>query len=124
MGLYWHARLEEGYSPLDDGGSTIHSGLLALDHYKLCDESLWPYDVVKFNKQPPLNAYVDSNKHSMVTYSKIAHDLVLVKHTLSQGYPIALGIVVFRSFMTATSFMSGEIVMPKDSDEAIAGHAI
>lgn len=124
LALYWHARLEEGHSSNEDSGSSMHAGLLALEKYKLCEEKLWSYNIEYFSKQPPLEVYVESNKHKTVVYSKVLQDLVILKYTLSLHYPIVFGIVAYKSLWSHKVFMSGVVPLPKDNEESIGGHAL
>jgi hypothetical protein len=124
LGLYWHARIEEGLPSNMDTGSTIHSGLLSVEKFKLFDESLWPYDVKKFSLEPPINTFVEASKYKVVEYSKVENNLLMLKHMLSQGYPIACGIVVYPSMMTHSVLVSGTVPMPSVREKTIGGHAI
>lgn len=124
LGLYWHARIEEGLPSTMDTGSTIHSGLLSVEKFKLFDESLWPYDVSKFAQEPPIHTFVEASKYKVVEYSKVENNELMIKHMISQGYPVACGIVVYPSMMSHAVLVSGLVPRPKGGEKTIGGHAI
>ena len=125
LGVYWHARLEAGFASNSDSGATIHAGLLAVEKYKLFDESSWPYDISKFAQEPPINTFVEASQYKEgIKYSKVQNNLLMLKHILSEGFPIACGIVVYESMMSHEVLINGKVPMPKSNESIAGGHAI
>lgn len=122
--LYWHARIEEGYPSTEDTGSSMHSGMIALEKYKLCDEKLWPYEQKKFNQQPPHEAFLDSDKYKQVSYMKVEQNVDVIKYTLSKGYPICFGIIAYSTLTNSTAMNTGKVELPRSNDSPKGGHAI
>src|SRR5450432_2372629 len=54
--LYYNERSQEG-TISQDAGAVIRDGFKASNIYGVVDESLWPYDISKFDQTPPQQAY-------------------------------------------------------------------
>jgi hypothetical protein len=124
LALYWHARIEEGLPSNVDTGSTIHSGILSVEKFKLFDESLWPYDVSKYAVEPPLLTALEAIRYNSVEYSKIQNNTLMLKHMISTGFPVACGIVVYHSMMSHGVLVTGTVPMPSGKETCLGGHAI
>ena len=123
---YYCGRAIEESSSLDDVGLEIRKAAGIISKYGVCLESVWPYDVTKFNQLPPLTAFKQSNFFRKYTYSFVNQDLNSLKTCLvSTNSPIIFGINVYSSFMTDKVTKTGIVPMPDTSSETLlGGHCI
>lgn len=125
--LYWNTRVNiENESPNEDTGVCIRDVCKSLQKYHACHENpTWPYDITKFNVAPPLIAYKDANLHMSVKYTAVPQNLLSIKTTISEGYPIIIGIQVYESFESEQSIKTGIIPYPNiNNEKCLGGHAV
>lgn len=114
------------YTPLDqDDGTTIRSACQAIANYGVCQESVYPY-TSSYTALPSLTAFSSSKKFRQFTYLFISQDLTSIKNSLrTYNAPIIFGIMVYSSFLTATSSKTGIIPLPnKSKDTFLGGHCL
>lgn len=125
-----------------DTGGWIRCTMGALVLCGLPDEKYWPYDVSKFDKEPPAFVYSVANNYHAMKYFK--HDLpdskqpatrntqqspslkqnilLSVKKYLDAGIPTMFGFWGFSSF--DKSDVKGGIPYPAENESAQWGHAV
>ena len=119
--VYYNARLAEGTTDYDDG-VFLRDAIKAVQKYGICKESLWPYDVDKFNVKPPTYCYDDAGSRTITEYWRIdnTQDMLGV---LNQRYPILVGVEIFKNFSYLTR--SNPLVeMPAKYENSRGGHAM
>jgi C1A family cysteine protease len=119
--VYYNARIEEG-TINEDAGAYLRSALKAVDHFGICAESVWPYDVNKFDVQPPVAAYEDAKKHRIKKYKRLS-GLDNILDSLSSHHPVVTGIMVYSGFENITG-ENPVLPMPSDTDQELGAHAI
>ena len=119
--LYYNMRLF--YDELEkDSGGYLRDGLKALKRYGICAESFWPYDISKFDVQPPPKSYVDATRRNINYYeTTITHAETM--QVLSLEKPVVIAAKIFRSFDYLNS-MNFVVPMPAESENSIGGHAL
>jgi C1A family cysteine protease len=121
MFIYYNARSIDGTVSYDAGAS-IRDSLIGLKKYGVCSDSLWPYDIEKFNIKPSDEAYSDALPRCIPEYFK----LITIGHmmdALNNGYPVVIGMTIFESFMHLDK--DNPIVKERDYyDAPIGGHAV
>jgi uncharacterized protein YvpB len=124
--IYWNARVNIEKSPADeDTGVAVRDACKAIQKYHACDETIWPYDISKFNVAPPLTAYKNANIYGKFVYSSVNQNLTSLKQTLVKGYPIVFGIQVYDSLENQEVISTGEVPIPDTSSEQLlGGHCI
>ena len=123
MFLYYNERKRDN-NLKDDAGSTVSCGIVSLTMDGIAPEADWPYVTKKFNVCPPSTAYKDALKHKAIVSSHIAQDLQSLKTCLANGLPIAIGIMVYKSFESQQVTRNGIVPMPAPSEECLGGHAV
>lgn len=108
----------------NDAGSTITEGILSLSKYGVCRESYHPYDITQFKTCPSAQAYKNALHHRAMKYEHVEQSQLNLKMCLSQGYPMALGIQVYDSFMSPEVNRTGIVPMPNGTDTVRGGHAV
>ena len=121
--LYYNERKRDN-NLKDDAGSTVSCGIVSLTMDGIAPEADWPYVTKKFNVCPPSTAYKDALKHKAIVSSHIAQDLQSLKTCLANGLPIAIGIMVYKSFESQQVTRNGIVPMPAPSEECLGGHAV
>jgi hypothetical protein len=121
--IYYNARVKKTGSDrhITDSGTTITSGIEALDEFGTCLESVWPYDVAAVNESPNDEAYQQAEYHKIADALKIDQNLNEMKTCLAQGYPFVFGIRLFESFNDAAK--KGVVPKPGPTDKSRGSHA-
>ena len=123
MFIYYQERVIEG-DVASDSGAMIRDGIKAVNSYGAPPESDWPYDIEKFQDEPPKVAYTDARFHKALEYARVPISLPYVKAVLAQGFPIVWGFTVYDSFMTDQVAATGVVPIPDMGDESVlGGHA-
>jgi C1A family cysteine protease len=106
----------------NDSGLYIRDGAKTLGSYGLCNESLWPYIISRYNLLPPLNVFKNSVVPSKYIYTFINQDLLSLKSCLvTNNVPIVFGFLVYNSFLSSAVAMTGIVPMPNLNTEILQG---
>lgn len=126
---YYNTRLLENTID-EDSGASIRDSIKAIAKFGAIPESKLPYDVTKFRKAPTKTLYKLGAKYKEINYvlvdqPRMSREAVLldIKRQLTLGYPLTFGTLVFNQISYVTS-SKGVIEFPKESEEAIGGHAM
>jgi len=92
----------------------LTSAIESLEELGTCLESVWPYDISKYNKRPTDEAYRQAKQHPITDALRIKINLHDMKSCLAQGFPFAFGLILFQSF-TPTN-RSGVVSKPSALD--------
>lgn len=122
--LYYNSRMLDK-TVNNDVGSTLTQGIIALQKYGVCSETVWPYNISKFRDKPPENAYIEGLHHQILEASRVQQTMTSMKGCLTSGFPFVVGILVYSSFERITVARTGYVTMPNVKTERIlGGHAI
>jgi C1A family cysteine protease len=121
--IYYNERKRQGTIE-KDSGSTIRTGIKTLNAVGVCPENLWPYDITKFTDEPPAECYESAKKHRAIAYHRVQQSLHQLKMALMEGFPVAFGFKVFKSFESDSVAKTGIVPMPKPDEEFLGGHAV
>lgn len=119
--VYYNSRYEEG-TINEDAGAYLRDALKAVDHFGICEERVWPYDINKFTAKPPPEAYQNAKKYRIGRYKRL-NNLDNILDSLSSRHPVVTGIMVYSGFESIT----GEnpiLPMPSDTEQELGAHAI
>ncbi len=106
-----------------DSGSPLRGGIKTLKNSGVCEETLWPYQISKFTRKPPLKCFTDAKKHRITSYHRI-NSLNQMLACLAEGYAFVFGFTVYESFESQEVLRTGIVHMPKKKEKAIGGHAV
>lgn len=108
-----------------DTGADLRSTLKALVRFGLPPEQYWPYDVARFDDDPPAFLYSFAEEFRSITYVRLdargasgAETLTRVKSFLAAGFPCAFGFSVFSSISAEP-----DIPFPTVYDSLLGGQA-
>lgn len=123
--IYYWAR-DIGGNASRDSGANICDVMEAIHYRGVCEESVWPYNIEKFATYPSGRAIGAALQRTKgFGYQSLKPDLTLMKTCLAQGFPIIVGLVVYRSFQTTDSFSTGIIPLPNRATEPkLGGHCV
>lgn len=119
--VYYNSRYVEG-TINEDAGAYLRDALKAVDHYGICEESAWPYDINKFTFRPPPEAYQNAKKYRIKRYKRLTN-LDNILDSLSSRHPVVTGIMVYSGFERITG-ENPVLPMPSDTDTELGAHAI
>uniref|UniRef100_A0A6C0HEP4 Peptidase C1A papain C-terminal domain-containing protein n=1 Tax=viral metagenome TaxID=1070528 RepID=A0A6C0HEP4_9ZZZZ len=133
--LYYNERLNQGDkvesngSITIDSGSTIINGVQCLQKYGLCSESLLPYTINNYIVKPSDTSYATALGYKCTKYSGVLPTLSTLQGFLMNGKPFVLGFLVYSSFESRSSILTGYVPMPyisskRKSDYLLGGHAV
>jgi len=118
--FYYQERALEG-SIDEDSGATMSDGMKVLGEQGCAVEATWPYDIAKFTVEPPAEATATAPAWKTHANTQLA-SLDDVKAAVNNGGPVAIGFVVYESFMNIGS--NGVMPNPKSSEGILGGHAV
>lgn len=121
--LYYEGRKAIGTIPVDSG-CMIRDVFKFMAKHGAGPESLWPYNPKKFRKQPPKKVYLAGEDHQAISYYAVHESTDGVYGALNDTCPVAVGIVLFPSFMSDETRKTGIVAMPGQNERPIGGHAV
>ena len=121
--IYYNERVIER-TVSTDSGAQIRDGIKSVAKQGVCPEPDWPYDISKFTVRPPQTDYKEALENRAVSYSRLTHNLNLLKGCVASGYPFVFGFTVYESFESQAVANSGVVPMPSPTEETLGGHAV
>jgi C1A family cysteine protease len=122
MFIYYNERLAMNET-MEDSGASLDIGIPATKQYGACPESLWDFDVAHITEKPTPEDYalglqctIDSFEH-ILTFDQI-------KHSLSLGFPVIVGITAYQSFESEQTAKTGLMTIPLPTEACLGGHAV
>lgn len=123
---YYATRLIEGTTSFDSGASirnTIKSGYT----YGCVSESIYPYNINNYTKNPAQSIWNTAATHKVTLYSSINDgDIATMKAMLSAPIPflISFGFDVYDYFLSSQMTKNGILGLPKSNESLQGGHAV
>lgn len=119
--VYYHSRLF--YNELEsDMGSYLRDGLKSIKNYGVCNEEIWPYQYINFNKQPTPKCYLDATKRKITNYNILFTNDEICE-VLASNRPVVLGTEIFYDFMYVTK-ENPRLPMPTEFTYSLNYHAV
>ncbi len=119
--VYFYERLMEDPSHnthnLADTGADVIDAERYVHSHGVCSEHLWPYDVARYNIEPPPQCAQDAARHTIKRYSQISYKSI--KNFLAAGVPVLAAIGVYESFENTPK--SGLVALPDTASERLLG---
>ena len=120
--VYYNARLIDKLPKMSDYGTYIKSAIKAVKKWGASPEIVWPYKQRKVNRKPSRKSFKVARRFNIIEYSRVGDKIVKMQECLAAGYPFAVGIPVYESFMNVGK--SGKASVPKLQEEMLGGHAM
>lgn len=112
-----------------DTGAYIRTTIQALVLFGVPPEEYWPYEIKKFDKEPPAFCYAFAQNYQAIQYARLDSPgikkdelLNLIKLNLSKEIPAIFGFSVYDSISQSDN--DGKIPFPSDNEEILGGHAV
>ncbi|HEX9317742.1 MAG TPA: C1 family peptidase, partial [Nitrososphaeraceae archaeon] len=112
-----------------DTGAFLRSAMGAITLFGVPPEEHWPYDIEKFDEEPPAFCYSFAKNFQAINYvrldpSGIQKDVLLksIKNNIAKGFPCMFGFTVYNSIQQGGT--TGKIPYPCDGEKVEGGHAI
>lgn len=112
-----------------DTGAFLRSTMGAMVLFGVPPEEYWPYDVERFEEDPPPFLYAFAQNYQAIKYVRLDPPgsdpktiLTRVKQDLAKGLPCMFGFTVYRSIDQASS--DGKIPFPCARERVDGGHAV
>lgn len=121
--IYYNERKANG-TINEDSGASIRDSVMEISNVGVCPESMWEYDIAKYQDCPPEKCYDDATKHKCVQYKRVKQNLEQIKQCLIEGFPFVFGIDVYESFESDEVKKTGVVPMPKKGEKLLGGHAL
>ena len=121
--LYYNERVLEN-TVYFDSGATLADGVVCLQKYGVCPETMWSYNTTKFAQKPPPTCYTNALKNRISGGYHIANDMTAMKSCLACGFPFVVGIAVYESFEARSVALTGRVPMPSPQEQLLGGHAV
>jgi C1A family cysteine protease len=114
-----------------DTGAWLRSAMGALCTFGVPPEKYWPYDVSKYEVEPPAFVYSLAQAYQAEQFYRLdaagsaPQDLLNnIKKHLAAGIPSMFGFTVYDSISQAQGSGKGRIPFPVSSDRVAGGHAV
>ena len=118
--IYWNERAYEG-DTADDTGAFGGDGIISLESLGVPDESLWPYDELQFNVQPPTAAFTAALPNKVLS-RQIVTTLDDIKGALADNHLVVFGISIYESFESDAVAETGIVPDPQPTEGFLGGH--
>jgi C1A family cysteine protease len=112
-----------------DTGAYLRTTMGALALFGVPPEEYWPYNIAKFDAEPPPFCYAFGQSYQAITFYRLdppetAKDALLdrIKANLVANLPSMFGFTVYSSYSQADT--TGEIPFPTKGEKIVGGHAI
>jgi C1A family cysteine protease len=114
-----------------DTGAWLRSAMGALTLFGVPPERYWPYDIAKYDVEPPAFVYALGQTYQAEKFYRLdpggiapADLLAAIKKHLAAGVPPMFGFTVYDSISQADGTGKGRIPFPQPTDRVAGGHAI
>jgi C1A family cysteine protease len=122
--IYYAERAMEG-TVQSDPGAQIRDGIKVIAKLGAPPERLWPYDIAKFARKPPVKAYRAALQHRALAYFRVDQArLRELLGCLAGGFPFVFGFTVYEGFDSPKVLKSGILDMPRRGERVLGGHAV
>jgi C1A family cysteine protease len=119
--VYYNTRIY--YNELNiDSGAYLRDTLKSIKKYGVCAESIWPYEIDKFDEQPTPQAYIDAVARNINYYETLITQNEILQ-VLTLGKPVIIGTTIFDQFNYLDS-SNYTLPMPRENEIGIGNHAL
>ena len=112
-----------------DTGAFLRSAMGAITIFGVPPEEYWPYEIEKFEEEPPAFCYSFAKNFQAISYVRLdpsgtPKDVLLksIKNNIAKGFTCMFGFTVYNSIQQAGT--TGKIPYPCDGEKVEGGHAI
>ncbi len=114
-----------------DTGGYLRTAMGSLALFGIPPSSSYPYEVEKFDNEPPAFIYSYGQNFQALTYYRLDplgssgnQALINIKEQLSIGIPSMMGFTCYTSLDHPKTSKSGKIPFPSENESVLGGHAV
>lgn len=122
--IYYGERAIEGTLGQGDTGAQGHDGFKVARKLGTPPETDWPYDILRFQDRPTVQAFEDARSHRISEYRHPAQDEMALKQVLSNNQTVAFGFTVYESFESPEVAQTGIMPIPERGEQILGGHEV
>jgi C1A family cysteine protease len=124
---YYFERSIEHTLANGDCGAEGHDAFTVAKH-GIPAETLWPYDISKFEQKPPACWIPGHPGKRNYTLTKPVHavpqNIEQIKAVLSNNQTMPIGFTVYQSFEDEASWSKGRMPIPAPGESVLGGHEV
>jgi C1A family cysteine protease len=118
--IYWNERSMEGDTG-QDNGAFGGDGIMSLEQFGVCDESVWPFDPEQLLNIPTSEAFLEAAENKIVE-RQIITTIEEIKTALVDKHLVPFGITLHESFESDAVAQTGIVPDPQPGEGVIGGH--
>lgn len=122
MFIYYNERVPLGETSSDSGAS-LDIGVQTTKQYGACPETEWDFETAHITEKPDTTCYQNALKFTLESF-EIVNSVEQIKHSLSLGFPVAAGMIVYESFESEQTAQTGQLTIPLPTEQCLGGHAV
>ncbi|MGE5655487.1 MAG: C1 family peptidase [Actinomycetota bacterium] len=114
-----------------DVGASVRETMKAMAAFGVPPEKYWPYEVDKFDEDPPAFCYSYAQSYKTLKYfrldrSDLTKEILLfqIQAVLVAGFPCIFGFTVYSSIYNEENINKGYIPYPSKGDQVAGGHTV
>lgn len=114
-----------------DVGASVRETMKAMAAFGVPPEKYWPYEVDKFDEDPPAFCYSYAQSYKTLKYfrldrSDLTKEILLfqIQAVLAAGFPCIFGFTVYSSIYNEENIDKGYIPYPSKGDQVVGGHTV
>lgn len=119
--IYYEARRLQGWEQWDTG-AYIRDAIKVIANLGAGRESWWPYDVSKFDVDPPIKVDRDALLRRIFSYWSL-EGREDYRDCLASGHPFVIGTTLYTNFLNWRTWNHGIVGLPGGRDIPEGGHA-
>jgi len=123
LAIYYNERVIE-HTVHSDAGAELRNGAKSVNQSGACDETLWPYDITKFDVKPNKACYREGKTDKVLTYARVQQDSHTLQAALASTDVVVFGFTVYESFEYPDVANTGVVSMPGANEQVLGGHAV
>jgi C1A family cysteine protease len=121
--IYYNERVVAGVTD-ENTPVSLRDGYRTIAKLGVCSERMWPYDVRRFRRKPPLACYRAARRHVAIEYYRLRRAISHLRTCLAQRYPFVFALAVHASMLTRAVGRTGVLSVPNHRDAFVGGHAV
>jgi C1A family cysteine protease len=120
--LYYNTRKIESTVALDLGVFQLRNAFRSIKCWGLCAESIWPYDISKFDSRPSDDSYQEALGRNLESYTRL-FSVQDILENINAERPVVLGLEIFTNFGLLDA-LNPVVPVPSETDWSLGGHAM
>lgn len=121
--IYYNERVLAGAVDQNSPVS-LRDGYRSIARLGACPETMWPYEVRRFRRQPTPACYRSARRHVAIEYFRIRRAVSQLRACLADRHPFVMALAIHKSVMGRKVHRTGVLPVPTRRDPLLGGHAV